>query len=494
MNDRTPSGAACDGDFIRRFAPLFRPQTIAVVGVSGSTEAQGNRFIRLLRAFGYPGEIYPIHPHESSLAGLPVYRSFAETPKPVDYAFIAVGRERVPQLLEAAAMRVRFAQVMSSGFGETDGGVELQHELLAAARKGGVRVIGPNCMGTYSSRGRVTFTEGAPEEPGGVGIMSQSGGLSIDILQRGGARGLRFSSAVSMGNCADLGPNDFLGYFLADAGTHVVGAYLENVADGHAFFAQLRDARARKPVVILKGGRTRQGQAAAVSHTGSLASNDRAWVALSRQTGVVLTETLDEFLDCLVAFQCYVPRDVAPTGQVVLFGNGGGTSVLAVDALSRLGLAVETLPQAALDGLAALQLPAGASIRNPIDVPANVLRREQGAAARRLLDIVCRLAAPEAVAIHLNLSVILGYREIDMLGDLVAAASDAKSRFSGRTHVSLALRSNGNAEADERRRDSALRAVALGLPVFGEVERQARAIAAVHEHERFINTRMVREQ
>lgn len=488
----SPDTARHDAGVLARFAPLFRPRTIAVVGVSASSEAQGNRFIRLLRAFGFDGDIYPIHPREATLAGLPVYRSFADTPRPVDYAFVAVGGEQVPGLLESAASRVRFAQVMSSGFGETDDGIELQRDLVAAARKGGVRLIGPNCMGTYCARGRATFTEGVPGEPGAVGIMSQSGGLSVDILQRGGQRGLRFSSVVSIGNCADLGPNDFLAYFLADPDTRVIGAYLESVADGRAFYEQLKQARARKPVVILKGGRTREGQAAAASHTGSLASNDSAWIALSRQTGVILTETLDEFLDCLVAFQCHVPRAAAPSGRVVLFGNGGGTSVLAVDAFARLGLAVAALPQSALERLATLKLPAGASIRNPIDVPANILRKERGVVARDLLAIVGELAAPEAIAVHLNVSVILGYRDVDMLGDLIDAASQAKSRFAGQAHISLSLRSNGSVEADERRRQGGSRAMELGLPVYAEVAQQARAIAAVHEYERFIDRRGLR--
>ncbi|HVO89514.1 MAG TPA: CoA-binding protein [Casimicrobiaceae bacterium] len=477
------------GDALERFAPLFAPSTVAVLGASASTVAQGNRFIRLLRAFGFPGEIYPIHPRESSIEGLPVYRSLGATPRPVDYAFIAVARDQVPALLEGAAGRVRFAQVMSSGFGEIEAGVELQDALVCAARKGGARLIGPNCMGTYSAQGRLTFAEGVPSEPGPVGVMSQSGGLAIDLLQRGGGRGLRFSGVVSMGNCADLGANEFLDYFLADPQTRVIGAYVEHVRDGRAFFEQLRRARAAKPVVILKGGRTHQGQTAAASHTGSLADDDRAWMALARQTGTTLVDTLDEFLDCLVAFQSYAPRLLAPTGDVVLFGNGGGTSVLAVDGLARRGLVVEPLGGAIAQRLEGLDLPAGTSVTNPIDIPANVLRKDRGALARQLLEIVADVGRPEAIAMHLNLSVIIGYRDVDMLGDLIAAAADVKERFRGRTHVSLALRSNGGAESEARRRASTLQAMARGLPVFEEMPQQARAIAAVHEYERFRHAR-----
>lgn len=470
---------------LERFAPLFRPRTIAVVGASAKGGAQGNRFMRLLRQSGFSGSIYPIHPIEQTIEGLPVWRSLAETPELIDYAFIAVAAEKVPPLLAAASGRVRFAQVMSSGFGERAGGEALQRALVEAARVGGMRVLGPNCMGTYSPEGRLHFAEGAPAEGGAVGVMSQSGGLAIDLLQRGGARGLRFSGVVSLGNCADLGPNEFLEYFLADPGTRVIGAYIEHVGDGRRFFSQLREANAAKPVVILKGGRTAQGQRAVASHTGSLADNDAVWRALARQTGTVLVDSFQEFVDALVAFQNYIPRAVRPSGRVVLFGNGGGASVLGTDCLARLGLDVAPLEAAAMEALAAFDLPAGASVENPVDIPANVLQRERGAVARRILETVAAKAEPDAILVHLNLGVILGYREVDLLGDLLQATVRAKDALAGRAHVSLVLRSNGQIEADGRKREAISEAMALGLATYDDLTNQARAVAAVHAYECF---------
>ncbi len=474
---------------LERFAPLLRPRAVAVVGASAKGGAQGNRFIRLLRDCGFDGAIYPIHPTEATIEGLPVFRSLAETPRPIDYAFIAVAAEKVPTLLAAAKGRVRFAQVMSSGFGERSGGEALQRELVAAARASGIRVLGPNCMGTYSPEGRLHFAPGAPTEPGCVGVMSQSGGLAIDLLQRGGARGLRYSAVVSLGNSADLGPNDFLEYFLADPATRVIGAYIEHVADGRSFFAQLREANAAKPVILLKGGRTAQGQRAVASHTGSLADNDAVWRALARQTGSILVESFEEFLDVLVAFQGYIPRIGEPTGRVVLLGNGGGASVLGTDCLARLGLEVAPLDAEAVSALGEFDLPAGASVENPIDIPANVLQREHGAIARRILEIVASKAKPEAILMHLNLGVILGYREVDLLGDLLRAAVKAKDGLAGRTHFSLVLRSNGQAEADARKRDAMAEAMRSGVAVYDELTNQARAAAAVHAYERFRHVR-----
>ena len=478
-----------DGTITQQFAPLFRPRSVAVVGASGKSIAQGNTFIRHLRESGFQGAIYPIHPTEPTLEGLPTYPSLAQTPGPIDYAFIAVAAERVPGLLAAADGRVRFAQVMSSGFGESPGGRDLERALVDGARHGGMRLLGPNCMGTYSPRGRLTFVDGGVDVPGAIGIMSQSGGLSIDILRIGRGRGLRFSGLVSLGNCADLGADDLLDYFLADPETRVIGAYLEHIRDGRRFFEQLRAANASKPVVILKGGRTRQGQRAATSHTGSLAGNEEVWRALSQQTGSILVDTPEQFIDVLTAFQAYAPRTEAPTGRVLLFGNGGGASVLATDSLARLGLDVAPLDHSTADALAQLNLPAGASIANPVDVPANVLQRDRGALAQRILETIGANETPEAILMHLNLPVILGYRHVDMLGDLVEAALRSSETLRGRTHLVLALRANGDPESESRKRDCVIKAMEAGVAVFNELSNAAYALAALHAYERFRFTR-----
>src|SRR3990172_1573733 len=246
---------------IDRYAPLFMPKTVAVVGASTRSSALPNVFIRRIREFGFEGEIYPIHPSAAEIDGLPAYRTLADTPQPVDYAYIAVSAAQIPAMLAAAAGRVRYAEVISSGFGEGEAGKELQQQLAAAARAGGMRLLGPNCLGIYTPRGKVTFTEIGPKETGPVGIISQSGGLGTDIIRRGMGRGLRFSGLVTVGNCADVGPSDLLEFYLADPQTRVIGFYIETAKDGRRLFELLRAAKARKPVVMLKGGRTRQGLA-----------------------------------------------------------------------------------------------------------------------------------------------------------------------------------------------------------------------------------------
>ena len=275
-----------------------------------------------------PATIYPIHPSAAEVEGLKAYPSLGRTPEPVDYAYVAIGAERIPDAIAEANGRCRIAQVISSGFGEVEEGIALEHALVEKARAAKVRVLGPNTLGTYSPRGGLTFPQNAPKAVGTVGIVAQSGGLSTDIVKRGEWRGLRFSGLVTIGNSADVGPHELVEYYLEDPQTKVIGLYLEDIKNGRAFFDLLRSPKATKPVVILKGGRSRQGRLAAASHTGALAGDERAWEALPSQLPVAMVSTVDEFLDALLALQFLTPRPSKPTNLVTLFGNGGGSSVL----------------------------------------------------------------------------------------------------------------------------------------------------------------------
>lgn len=474
---------------LEQYASLMTPKTVAVVGASTKGKALPNAFMRRIREFGYAGAIYPIHPSAAEIDGMPAYRSFSEMPQAVDYAFIAIPAAEVPDLLATADGRVRFAQVISSGFGESDTGRELQERLVAAAIAGGMRLLGPNCLGLYTPRGRITFTETCPRELGTVGVVSQSGGLGTDIVRRGMNRGILFSAVVSIGNSADIGPSDLLEFYLADPQTRVIGLYIETARDGRRLFDILRAAKARKPVVILKGGRSTRGVAAALSHTGSLAGDYRAWLALSRQTGCILADTLDSFIDSLSIFQALTPRVQTPTQRVALFGNGGGASVLATDYFADLGLDVAPFEQDTVDALAALKLPAGSCITNPVDCGAVSLQRDQGRVAEAILDTIYKVAKPDAVVMHLNMASFSGITSPEVLENIVQAALRVQGKFSDGAHFVLVLRSDGEPELEARKRDFRARAVELGIAVFDEVTNAGHALAAMRKHEIFALSR-----
>jgi acyl-CoA synthetase (NDP forming) len=470
---------------LARFRPLFEPHTVAVLGASAKGgNALANTFIRRMKAFGYRGNIYPIHPTSHEIEGIAAFKSLGSTPEPVDYAFIAIGSERIPAAIAEGKGRLGFAQVISSGFSEVEGGEGLERELVTAARQAGARIIGPNCLGTYSPRGGLTFPEDAPRETGSIGLVSQSGGLTTNMIKRGQIKGLRFSGAVTAGNCADVGPAELLAYYLADPVTRAIGCYLEDVKDGRAFFELLRSTPTPKPVVILRGGRSSLGRLAAASHTGALAGDSKAWDALTRQVPAVEVATLDEFLDTLLALQELDLRPHRPTRRVVMFGNGGGTSVLGADFFAARGLEVAPFAADVRRRLEALDLLPGSSVANPIDTPVATLQQDGGRVARQILDIIYAHARPDAIALHLNMSSFVGRGGVDPVDGIFGFIGEVMAANPGVAHVLLAFRTDGDPALEERKRFYRETARRLRLPLYDEIPELARALAAVAHLER----------
>jgi acyl-CoA synthetase (NDP forming) len=474
---------------LEKFEPLFEPKTVAVLGASTNNVAIANTFIRRMKSFGYAGHIYPIHPSAPEVEGLKAYPSLGQTPEPVDYAYVAIGAERIPDAIAQANGRCRIAQVISSGFAEVEEGIELERALVEKAHVAKVRVLGPNTLGAYSPRGGLTFPSDAPKAVGHAGIVAQSGGLSTDIIKRGEWRGLRFSGLVTIGNSADVAPHELVEYYLEDPQTKVIGLYLEDIKNGRAFFDLLRSPKATKPVVILKGGRSRQGRLAAASHTGALAGDERAWEALPSQLPVALVSTVDEFLNALLALQFLTPRPDKPTNLVTLFGNGGGSSVLGSDAFAAVGLNVLPFDAETRAPLEALKLPPGTSVANPIDTPVRTLQEKDGMIAGEILDIVYQHAKPDAVAMHLNLAAFVGRGAVDPLDNLLAVIEQTQKKWRGAGHFVLALRSDGSPELDEKKRAYRAKASAVGVPVFDEIPEMAKALSVVGHIEKRLAAR-----
>lgn len=465
------------------FKPLFEPKTIAVLGASTKDVSIANTFIRRLRAFGFAGPIYPIHPKADEVEGLKAYPSLGETPEPVDYAYVAIGAKRIPDALAQANGRCRIAQVISSGFGELEEGRYLERELVEKAHKVGARVIGPNCLGTYSPRGGLTFPADAPKELGRIGIVSQSGGLSTDIIKRGQWRGLRLSGLVTIGNSADVKPHELVEYYFDDPQTRAIGLYIEDIREGRAFFDLVRHHPAPKPIVVLKGGRSALGRMAAASHTGALAGDGRAWQSLTAQLPIALVSSIDAFIDALLALQHFTLRLERPVRSVALFGNGGGASVLGTDAFADHGLTVQPFEGKVRAQLEAMGLPPGTSVINPIDTPVRTLQEKDGLIVGEILNIVLNSADVDAVAMHLNLAAFVGRGTVDPIGNLFSMIEDAMRKHPGAAHMALALRSDGSPELDEMRRVYRARAAAIDLPIFDELPAMAQALAIVGQLE-----------
>lgn len=463
------------------FDTLFSPRTVAIAGASSTSIAYGNRFIRTLKASGFPGEIYPIHPRAGEIEGLTAYESLSATPRPIDYAFVAVNAAQVIPLIETAGGNVQFAQIMSSGFADIPSGVALERRLVEIAHANGVRIIGPNCIGLHSPRGRLSLIDNPGPAKPGAAFLSQSGGLSLDVLRHGGARGIDFSAVVSLGNSADIGPAEMLAYFLDDADTSIIGLYLEQVRDGRRLFELLRGAWARKPIIILKGGRTRSGQRAAASHTGALANDQRVWDAVIRQTGSIAVRDLDDLMTMLAGQQNHERATANPIQKVILFGNGGGTSVIATDQFADFGMQVGPLAAPLAAELEKLQVPHGASVANPIDVPANLLLRDGGETAARIIASIFSHAADAAIVFHLNLSVMANYDDDALIERMVANVVEVagSNRHVGAFH--LVLRSDRAPRTEALKQRLFKQIDGSGITVLDEISESARVLKSIRD-------------
>lgn len=460
------------------FSHLFRPRTIAVLGASATGTNLANRYLIGLRRSGFEGTVVPIHPTAAEIEGVPARPSLNDAGQPIDYAFVALPAKIVPDALAAAPGTVAFAQVISSGFGEVEEGAALERDLVARMAAQGTRLLGPNCLGMHSSAARVSFVPEPPLSPGGIAVVSQSGGLSVDILRLGEARDLAFHSVTSIGNSADVDAAELVGHLLAEPEVGVIGLYLESLAAGRAVLDLLTRRGASKPVVLLAGGRTAAGSRAATSHTGALTGNHRLWPALCRQAGIALADSLEEFLDVLLAFDTVDLAGPPPTARdAVLFGNGGGASVLATDALARYGFSVPPLPDHTVARIEALELPPGNGLANPIDTPAGTLAVRGGAIAGDLLSLVLDSVAPAVLITHLNVGIIqrnLAETHGDVTGTIIRGIAAAHARAGAGTQQFLVLKGDGRADLDDAIAGYRRLAHQLGLPVFGTVEEAGR--------------------
>jgi acyl-CoA synthetase (NDP forming) len=356
------------------FKTIFNPKSIAVFGASSNVMKSGTRYLKALIDVGYPGRLYPIHPSDDEVLGHKAYASIRDCPEPVDYAMFCVPAHLVPDLVEdCGANGVKAMQLFTAGFKETGepDGIELEKKMVQIARRYGIRIIGPNCIGIYCPESRIPYGMGATSmEPGSVGFLSQSGGHAGRLIFGGFLQGIRYSKVISYGNGCDLNAIDFLKYFESDPSTRIIGAYLEGMQDVRPFFELTKRISKEKPIVIWKGGQTDQGKKTLLSHTGSLAGSFRLWEQTMKQSGAVMVRDFEELSDTLLTFS-NVPymkgnRLIIVTG---LMGGGGGISVAGTDISVQEGLDIISLSTELQERIVNL-LPrkAGTILKNPIDM------------------------------------------------------------------------------------------------------------------------------
>lgn len=453
---------------------IFYPRAVAVAGASkrpGFTPGKG--FLQALLRSGYRGRIYPLNPSGGEILGLKAYTNILEVPETVDHVICCIPAPHTPQLMkECVAKGVGVVHLFTAGFGETgtEEGRRLEEEIVNIARRGGIRIVGPNCMGLLCPDSGLSFFTTAQAKGGRVAFLSQSGGNAQELVNMAAIRGLGFSKIISYGNAADLNEADFLHYLARDGDSEIVAAYIEGVRDGQRFTQALREAARTKPVIILKGGRTGAGTRAANSHTGSLAGSSVVWHTLCRQTGAMQVTNLDELVDLVLAFVYLSPPQGRRAGVV---GMGGGRSVLSADDCESDGLIVPPFPSEVRQGLREFTPEAGTSVRNPIDSSPVVALNIQYFS--RTLELVARSEVIDFLIAYLYAEVPL-YADMPHLLQQHAEAIVQAAKTLGKP-LAVVLATSGAPQTANTVFEAQQTCLRAGLPVYPSIGRAAQAIS-----------------
>jgi len=450
---------------------------VAVIGASSTSIKVGSVWVRALLSAGFPGPIYPVGSSGGKIFNLEIFPNLRLVPRDVDYVIVAIPRQSVLDLLDDCAIKkVKAVQFFTAGFSEmgTPQGYRLEEQMLEKARQGGIRIIGPNCIGLYCPEHKMPSLMGKIGKTGPVGFISQSGGIAVKLIEIGIARHINYSKGVSFGNGIDLDASDFLQYLGADPKTKVIGAYLEGTRDGTRIFNTMKEVTKVKPLVVWKGGRTEVGAQAAMSHTGSLASSAAIWSAMLRQAGAIEAYSLEELTDTLLIFQqlnCWQGTSAAIIGG--LADGGGGISVSAGDACVERGLRIPPLSPETKQELGKLLGEVGSILRNPVDVS----QAHGMATLFQAIDLVARDTVIDIVLIQEDIDILLPIYSWKGLEEINEFFIELGGRHNKPIIVVLPP---GSAESERLQIEQRL--LAASTPVFCSMERAAKAIYKLNQY------------
>ncbi|WP_448206278.1 acetate--CoA ligase family protein [Azospirillum sp. sgz302134] len=362
---KTPRYRPTQQQIVQQMNRIMKPDAVAVIGASAEDGKIGNSVMKNLINGGYKGQIYPIHPKADDILGYKAYRSVKDVPGNIDVAVFAIPAKFVAQALtEVGEKKIPGAVLIPSGFAET-GNVEGQEEIVAIARKHDVRLMGPNIYGFYYTPKNLCATFCTPYDvKGKAALSSQSGGIGMAIIGFSRSAKMGVSAIVGLGNKSDIDEDDLLYFFEQDENTQVVAMHCEDLKDGRSFAEAAKQVSKKKPVVVLKAGRTSLGARAASSHTGALAGNDKIYEDVLKQSGVVRARSLQDLLQ----YARGIPVLPTPKGEnVVIITGAGGSGVLLSDACVDNGLSLMAMPPD-LDAAFRKFIPPFGAAGNPVDI------------------------------------------------------------------------------------------------------------------------------
>lgn len=445
--------------------PLFEPRTVAIVGASRDRKKLGNVILHNFMRGKFKGKVFPVNPNATSILGLKCYPSVEKIPGTVDQAVIVVPAAVVPAVLkDCGAKKVKAAVIITSGFSEV-GAVELENEVRRLIQKYDIKTIGTNCIGIFDPSTGVDTLFLPPARlnrpgAGSIGFITQSGAVGSAAMDLAGRQGLGFSKFVSYGNATGLDETDLLEMLGRDPETKVILLYVEGVRRGQEFMATARRVAAKKPVIVLKAGRTEAGARAAASHTGSLAGSGQVFDAVIRQTNMIPAHSIAELFDYARVFS----TNKVPKGKrVLIITNGGGAGVLTADAVVQSGLELAVPSERTVAELAK-RVPSYAVLHNPLDLV--------GDADAARYEAALRLAAQDPGVDSLVVIVLYQTASLEpTINDVVVRAA----RASKKPLVAVSI----GGQYVERQRLAVEKA---GVPTFEEPERAVRALARLTEY------------
>ncbi len=401
---------------------LFNPRSIAVIGASRHPGKIGYMILKNIIDYGYKGKIYPVNPKADEILGLKAYKSILDIPDEVDMAIIVVPEKYVLEVAEQAGKKgVKVLVVITSGFAEV-GNIEAEKKLVEIARKYGMRVLGPNIFGIAYTPISLNATFGPKDLlKGPIAFISQSGALGIALMGWTIMEHIGVSAIVSMGNMADIDVTDVAEYLADDPNTKVITIYLEGLkpGTGRKFIEKMKEITKKKPVIVIKAGRSRRGALAAASHTGSLAGSDQVYSAAFKQAGVLRALTTEEMFDWARVFA----SQPLPRGEeTIIITNGGGVGVLATDAAEEYGVKLLE-PSEELKKKIRETMPWFGSPKNPVDLTGQAVEENYA----RALEIAFESDEVHNIVILYCRTAILDPRKLaDTIIDIVKKHNNCK--------------------------------------------------------------------
>ncbi len=365
-----------DQKFFEDLNSLFYPKHIAFIGASESSRLGSMLYLPAFKDSIWSETFYPINPKYNEIMGWKCYPSVLNVPYPVDTAYISLKTKFISGALkECVEKGIKWVIIFASGFSETGAseGKQLEVELLRIIKGSNTRIIGPNCLGPLNAENGMAFSFASQGKYGSVSFMSQSGGHLTQLVNVGYERDIRFRYGISFGNQIDLNCVDFIRYYSQNSQTNLIAAYLESSgsASGHELFLELRKATKIKPVILWKGGYTKDGSSAAFSHTGAIASNDILWKSMANQTGTTLVKDNDEFWSTIKTFELLYPQYRPKGRNVGIITPGGGSSVNITDLFASQNLKIPNLTAKSQAKIAKVLPYVNVNIKNPVDLGAS---------------------------------------------------------------------------------------------------------------------------